>query len=521
MSSFFSMLDSLAESMGIKSSWLILIVAFLLIAIALIGVRLVSRKKTRAPEQKAPNLPPPSEHQKAHIVEPPKAGIQTKKVEAPSQGLPPAAPAIPSGIEKLPAKVPGAHAEAQEFNEPRVQPIAKEHKKSEVQPIAKEHKRPEVQPIEKEIKEPEPVSLARETKEPAPKPAARKSPDVALALPRPAASAPLAKRESSPLPASAPDKSVHVDLVGKEEPRSKGLGSALQNTRSGFMAKLSRLFSRSTEINDDDFEEMEAILFTADIGAKTAQKLLDGLRTRVREQKISGRPSMEAALKEEMRAIFKRAVPKGAAPNGSLSVYMFIGVNGAGKTTSIGKLGAQLAGSGKKVFFGAGDTFRAAAVKQLVIWGERAGIPVVTGKENADSASVLFDAITEAKKAKADVVLCDTAGRLHTKMGLMDELKKVHRVMSKAENGAPHEVFLVIDATMGQNAIAQAREFAEATPLTGVVLSKLDGTAKGGVALGIVDELEVPIRFVGIGEQALDLKPFDADEFVDALFCEN
>lgn len=299
-----------------------------------------------------------------------------------------------------------------------------------------------------------------------------------------------------------------------------GLGAALKNTRGGFMEKLSQLFTRSADISDEDFEEIEAILFTADIGAKTAQKLLDGLRARVREQKISDKTFLRSVLKEEMRRILDSAEPKALSGAETPQVFMFVGVNGAGKTTSIGKLGAQLAKAGKKVLFGAGDTFRAAATEQLNIWGERVGAKVISGKENSDSASVLFEAIEKAKADQADYVLCDTAGRLHTKISLMDELKKVHRVVNKAQAGAPHEVFLVIDATMGQNAITQAREFAAATPLTGVVLSKLDGTAKGGVALGIVDELKVPIRYVGIGEQVADLRVFDAKLFVDALFDE-
>jgi fused signal recognition particle receptor len=309
-----------------------------------------------------------------------------------------------------------------------------------------------------------------------------------------------------------------------EEPKATheaaSLGSALKKTRSGFMAKLSRLFSHDQEISDADFLEMEAILFTADIGAKTAQKLLDVMRERSRQEKNPTKEFLRSVLKEEMTRILESAPKETSPASANPKVVMFVGVNGAGKTTSIGKLGAQLKESGKKVLFGAGDTFRAAAVEQLSIWGERIGAEVVCGKENSDSASVLFDAIEKAKAKEADYVLCDTAGRLHTKSSLMDELKKVHRVVAKAQAGAPHEVYIVIDATTGQNAINQAREFAQATPLTGVVLSKLDGTAKGGVALGIVDELRVPIRYVGVGEQIADLKDFDAKLFVDALFEE-
>ena len=264
--------------------------------------------------------------------------------------------------------------------------------------------------------------------------------------------------EARPKPKVEPK--IEPEAMPAPEPKVelKSLGSALSNTRGGFMAKLARLFSRSQVISDEDFEEMEAILFSADIGAKTAQRLLDSLRERVSKESITEARPLQDLLKEEMRKILNAVPKKELALDGKPAVFMFVGVNGAGKTTSIGKLGAQLSASGKKVVFGAGDTFRAAAVKQLSIWGERSGILVVTGKENADSASVLFDSIQQAKQAGADVVLCDTAGRLHTKLELMDELKKVCRVIGKAQAGAPHEVFLVIDATMGQNAIAQARD---------------------------------------------------------------
>lgn len=324
--------------------------------------------------------------------------------------------------------------------------------------------------------------------------------------------------ETKPVVQEVPElKPVEVKAKPEAAEPQKSLGSALTNTRLGFIAKLGRLFGGGkAQISDEDFEEMEAILFTADIGVKTAQKLLDGLKERVKSAKAVDKSFLHQALKEEMHKIFQ-STPKKPSLDQSPQVIMFVGVNGAGKTTSVGKLGARLAQEGKKVVFAAGDTFRAAAVEQLALWGKRSDIEVVYGKENADSASVLFEGIERGKAVGADYILCDTAGRLHTKLSLMEELSKVHRVVGKALPGAPHEVFLVIDATMGQNAIAQAREFLAATPLTGVILSKLDGTAKGGVALGIVDDLKVPIRFVGIGEKASDLKDFDAEEFVNAL----
>lgn len=340
-----------------------------------------------------------------------------------------------------------------------------------------------------------------------------------------------------PMPEEAAPKghpSAHIDEApspkeGGEEPKAnaeqipsiqKELGLALKNTRGGFIAKLAQLFGGGKALSEEDFEEMEAILFTADIGVKTAQKLLEVMRERADQTKNFDKNFLRSVLKEEMQKILESVKPHVVNGIAAPRVLMFVGVNGAGKTTSIGKLGARLKRSGKSVLFGAGDTFRAAAVKQLAIWGERVGAEVISGKENGDSASVLFDAIHLAQKNGVDVVLCDTAGRLHNKTDLMDELGKVARVVGKAQPGAPHETFLVIDATMGQNAIAQAREFAQATPITGIVLSKLDGTAKGGVAIGIVDELGLPIRYIGIGEKESDLKEFDAKQFVDALFDE-
>jgi fused signal recognition particle receptor len=365
--------------------------------------------------------------------------------------------------------------------------------------------------------EPEPAKEPETTPKPEPEPA--KEPETA---PKPEPE-PAKEPETPPPVSKAEPKTPLLEVVPPEELKTASkqtLKAALKNTRGGFIEKITRLFSSGHELSDADFEAMEAILFTADIGAKTAQKLLDTLKIRLKAQKIHDQEQMKNILKEEIKAIF-HSIPAPIHEAIELpQVMLFVGVNGVGKTTSIAKLGAKLLGANKRVIFGAGDTFRAAAVEQLSIWGERLGIPVVCGKEGADSASVLFEAVSRAKREQSDVVLCDTAGRLHTKVELMEELKKVHRVVAKAHPKAPHEVLLVIDATMGQNALFQAREFAQATPLTGVVLSKLDGTAKGGVALGIVDELKVPIRYIGIGEHADDLKEFDADQFVEALFDE-
>lgn len=410
---------------------------------------------------------------------------------------------MPNGAAPLEAKdevaeiLPVVPSPPPKVETPKV--VARTEEKREVRPI-----KPVIPPPPPKVETPKVVARTEEKSE---------VKTTKAVISAPSTKVDVAETTSIKQPAAIPVEPPAADI-------KKELGAALKNTRGGFMEKLARLWSRGPSISDDDFEEMEAILFTADIGAKTAQKLLDVMRERVKLEKASDKTLLRGFLKDEMTKILESAKPAPLPEDASPKVLMFVGVNGAGKTTTMAKLGARLSGQGQKVLFGAGDTFRAAAVEQLAIWGERVGAPVVSGKENGDAAAVLFEAIEKAKSMNIDYVLCDTAGRLHTKVGLMEELKKVHRVVSKAQVGAPHEVLLVVDATMGQNAINQAREFAAATPLTGVVLSKLDGTAKGGVALGIVDELKVPIRYIGIGEKAGDLKEFDAKLFVDALFGE-
>jgi fused signal recognition particle receptor len=263
---------------------------------------------------------------------------------------------------------------------------------------------------------------------------------------------------------------------------------------------------------------LEEVLFSADIGVKTATELLDFARAKVKSKDLADPDKLKAAMRQEVRRIVN--VP-GKAPDAGAHkpfVVMVVGVNGSGKTTTIGKLAAQLTGQGKKVLLAAGDTFRAAATEQLEVWGERAKAPVVKGKEGSDPGAVLFDALKKAQAEGYDVLLADTAGRLHTKAPLMEELKRVRRVMDKALPGSPHDILLVLDSTNGQNAIAQAREFNNALGVQGLVLTKLDGTAKGGVVIGICDELKVPVRYVGIGEAVGDLKPFEPEEFVKALF---
>ncbi len=306
-----------------------------------------------------------------------------------------------------------------------------------------------------------------------------------------------------------------------EAEAGKTLAAGLEKTRGGFMARLNALLGCGRQLDDSVLADLEEVLFTADIGVKTATRLLEAVREKVRARALADPGAVRAALKAEIARILALdgAPARPFAPGAERPwVVMVVGVNGSGKTTTIGKLAAKLKGQGHQVLLGAGDTFRAAAGEQLEVWADRVSAPIVRGKDGADPASVCFEAVQQGVAAKADVVLCDTAGRLHTKAPLMEELKKVKRVMAKAAPGAPHEVLLVLDATSGQNAIAQARQFHEALGVTGLALTKLDDTAKGGVVIGITDELRLPVRWVGVGETVADLKPFDAPAFVEALF---
>ncbi|HET7752353.1 MAG TPA: signal recognition particle-docking protein FtsY [Anaeromyxobacteraceae bacterium] len=309
-----------------------------------------------------------------------------------------------------------------------------------------------------------------------------------------------------------------------EAEAGRTLAAGLEKTRGGFMARLNALFTGSNVVDESVLAEMEEVLFTADIGVRTATSLLESARERVRRKELSDPAKLRGALRGEIERIVNldgRAADEVGLQVGSARpwVVMVVGVNGSGKTTTVGKLAAQAQRAGHSVLLGAGDTFRAAAGEQLEIWAERVNAPIVRGKEGSDPASVCFEAVKKGADDRIDVVICDTAGRLHTKAPLMEELKKVKRVIGKAVEGAPHEVLLVLDATNGQNAIAQARQFNEALGVTGIALTKLDGTAKGGVVIGICDELGIPVRFVGVGEKVADLKPFNPHEFVEALFA--
>jgi fused signal recognition particle receptor len=322
------------------------------------------------------------------------------------------------------------------------------------------------------------------------------------------------------------DQTVEPASSGDSEPQPEpppadSLKSGLDRTRKeGFVARLSALLSGAT-VEPSVLAEVEEILFTADIGVQTATALFDRIRTELSGKELADLDKVWSALREEALAILERGETANRAKptaEGETRVILVLGVNGAGKTTTIGKLASQWVEEGKSVWLVAGDTFRAAAAEQLEHWGRRVGAQVTRGKEGADPASVVFDGVREASEAQADVVLVDTAGRLHTQVNLMAELEKVHRVTGKALEGAPHETLLVVDATTGQNAIQQAKMFHEATDVTGVVLTKLDGTAKGGIVLGVCESIGVPICHVGVGERVADLRPFDKADFIDALF---
>jgi fused signal recognition particle receptor len=296
------------------------------------------------------------------------------------------------------------------------------------------------------------------------------------------------------------------------------LRKGLAATRGGFVAKLAAVFQQKRELDPATLQQLEEIMLAGDVGPKTTQTILARLGESLGRTELRDPDAIGAALRAEARRILGVAGGGGIRLTGKPTVVLMVGVNGVGKTTTIGKLATRYGADHKKVVLAAGDTFRAAAVQQLEVWGKRVSAEVVKGKEGADPGAVAFDATSRAKEAGADLLFVDTAGRLHTKAPLMDEIKKVRKTIAKALEGAPHETLLVLDATTGQNGLQQATMFRDALDLTGVVLTKLDGTAKGGVVLAICDELRIPVRYIGLGERAEDLREFHADEFVEALF---
>lgn len=314
------------------------------------------------------------------------------------------------------------------------------------------------------------------------------------------------------------------NIFNKE--KKEKLDQGLEKTKTSVFSKLSKAIAGKSKVDEDVLDDLEEILITSDVGVNTTLRIIKNIEERVAKNKYLGTSELNGILREEVTELFdkhsnenligfdfeKRKTPY---------VIMVVGVNGVGKTTTIGKLAFQFKKAGKKVVLGAADTFRAAAVNQLIIWGERVGVPVVNQGMNADPASVAFDTLKSAVSQEADVVLIDTAGRLHNKINLMNELSKIKRVMQKILPDAPQEILLVLDASTGQNAIEQARQFTAATEVNALALTKLDGTAKGGVVIGISDEFKIPVKYIGIGEGMEDLQLFNRIEFVDSLFKQN
>jgi fused signal recognition particle receptor len=312
-----------------------------------------------------------------------------------------------------------------------------------------------------------------------------------------------------------------------EEPAAEELGlfqrmqQGLSKTRSSLLGRMDALIGNHAKLDDEFLEELEEILVTADFGMKATQDLVQALTSRLKEVGQGDADQLRKVLGEEIRARLRAGDPEWPQPESGPLVIMVVGVNGVGKTTTIGKMAKQFTDQGKKVVLGAGDTFRAAAAEQLGVWGERSGAEVIRHAAGSDPGAVAFDAVKAAVARKADVLILDTAGRLHTKVNLMEELKKVRRVVDREIPGAPHETLLVLDATTGQNALIQAKMFQEAVAVSGIALTKLDGTAKGGIVVAISSQLDLPVRLIGVGEGVADLRPFDADEFVEALFANN
>ena len=295
----------------------------------------------------------------------------------------------------------------------------------------------------------------------------------------------------------------------------------LSKTRDNFTSKVNDLVARYRKVDEEFFEELEEILIGADVGFDTVMELIDELKLEVKRRNIQDTEDIQSVISEKLVDIYQGDRDEDSSLNiqeDQLTVLLFVGVNGVGKTTTIGKMAHMFKEQGKNVVLAAGDTFRAGAIEQLEVWGERVGVPVIKQAAGSDPAAVMFDAVQSAKAKKADILICDTAGRLQNKVNLMKELEKVKRVIEREIPGAPHEVLLVLDATTGQNAMVQAKTFKEATNVSGIVLTKLDGTAKGGIVLAIRNELEIPVKYVGLGEKMDDLQPFDAEKYVYGLF---
>jgi fused signal recognition particle receptor len=311
-------------------------------------------------------------------------------------------------------------------------------------------------------------------------------------------------------------------------PKKETLDQGLEKTKQSFISKIARAVIGKSRVDDEVLDKLEELLITSDVGVETTLKIIKRIQERVSRDKVLNTEEIQQILKEEISLLLEENPLKefGAAQSLELEskkpyVIMVVGVNGVGKTTTIGKLAYQFKQANKKVVLGAADTFRAAAVEQLIIWAERVGVPIVQQGMNADPASVAFDTLQSAKSQDADVVIIDTAGRLHNKINLMNELTKIKKVMEKVVPGAPHEILLVIDGSTGQNAFEQAKQFSLATEINALAVTKLDGTAKGGVVIGISDQMSIPVKYIGVGEKMEDLQLFDRTIFVESLFSED
>lgn len=318
-------------------------------------------------------------------------------------------------------------------------------------------------------------------------------------------------------------KKLKETISKQTESVTQKFKSGLEKSRNNLTEGLNDLFARYRKVDEDFFEELEEILIMADVGVNTVMELVEELKLEVKRKNIQDPKEVQEVISEKLVELYKgndlsdESFELKTNPDG-LTVVLFVGVNGVGKTTSIGKIAHKLKQEGKKVLLAAGDTFRAGAIEQLEVWGERVGVETIKQAAGSDPAAVMYDAVQAAKARKVDVLLCDTAGRLQNKVNLMKELEKVKNVIAREVPGAPHEVLLVIDATTGQNGLVQAKTFRDATNVSGIVLTKLDGTAKGGIVLAIRNELKVPVKFVGLGEKMDDLQPFQAEQFVYGLF---
>lgn len=315
-------------------------------------------------------------------------------------------------------------------------------------------------------------------------------------------------------------KKLKESISSKTESVTKQFKDGLEKTRKGFVEKVAELVTRRKKIDEEFFEELEEILIGADVGVNTVMELIDDLRDEVKKRKIEDAVDLQPIMSEKLIGLLRGDEDNEIKLNpDGITVILFVGVNGVGKTTTIGKLAHYYKQQGKRVLMAAGDTFRAGAIEQLEVWGERVGVEVIKQSAGSDPAAVMFDAVQAAKQRGVDILLCDTAGRLQNKSNLMEELNKIFRVIQREIPGAPHEVLMVLDATTGQNALAQAKLFGEKSGVTGLVLTKLDGTAKGGIVIAIRQELSLPVKLVGLGEKMEDLQKFDSEQFVHGLFA--